>query len=98
MPEAPVLDRPLMTGTGSTGAMPPGTGRVEQTDRMDRDRHLRRAGGQCRCYLDPKPPGDDREALIRLPVGIAIRSCWRQFMDERFVAQPDRRALGRRQQ
>jgi hypothetical protein len=30
MPEAPVLDRPLITGTGSTGAMPPGTGRVEQ--------------------------------------------------------------------
>jgi hypothetical protein len=30
MPDAPVLDRPLITGTGSTGAMPPGTGRVEQ--------------------------------------------------------------------
>ena len=29
MPETPVLDRPLITGTGSTGPVPPGTKRVE---------------------------------------------------------------------
>jgi len=30
MPERPVLDPPLITGTGSTGPVPPGAGRVEQ--------------------------------------------------------------------
>ena len=30
MPEMPALDRPLITGTGSTEAVPPGMGRVEQ--------------------------------------------------------------------
>jgi len=29
MPETHVLDRPLVTGTGSTGPVPPGTGKVE---------------------------------------------------------------------
>ena len=29
MPETPVLDRPLVTGTGSAAPIPPGTERVE---------------------------------------------------------------------